>query len=170
MSQRSSGFFTITLSVVLLFGFTHGLVAAQADDTAAIRKLVEQFFSAYAKEDIEGLMSLWSQDSTELTTSKQSFQKAFSDLNNIEVKNLDLRKVTLEADKATVRLQMEVSALDAKTGKPVDSLRKENRILRLVNQRGDWKVSQYVVTENELAVAMLASKSTAERRALFDAD
>ncbi|HEU4479187.1 MAG TPA: CHAT domain-containing protein [Pyrinomonadaceae bacterium] len=170
MSQPIPRLLTVTLFVLLVFGFTPGLVAAQTDDTAAIRKLVEQFFSAYAKEDIEGLMSLWSQDSTELTTSKQSFQKSFSDLNNIQVKNLDIRKVTIEADKATLRLQMEVSALDAKTGKPVDSLRKENRTLRLVKQRGDWKVSQYVVTENELAVAMLAAKTTAERRALFDAD
>lgn len=169
MSRHISRVFTLTLSLVLSFGFTPSLVAAQTDETAAIRKLVEQFFSAYAKEDIEGLMSLWSQDSTELTGSKQSFQKAFSDLNNIEIKNLSIRKVTIDTDKATVRLQMEISALDAKTGKRVDSLRKENRTFRLV-KRGDWKVSQYVVPENELAAALLAAKTTAERRALFDAD
>jgi CHAT domain-containing protein/ketosteroid isomerase-like protein len=167
--SHTSRLFTVTLSL-LLFAFTHGLVAAQTDDTSAIRKLVEQFFSAYAKEDVEGLMSLWSPDSTELTAGKESFQKAFGDLNNIEVKNLDIRKVTIEAGKATVRVQMEISALDAKTAKRVDSLRKENRTFRLVKQGGDWKVSQYVVPENELAVALLAAKTTAERRALFDAD
>lgn len=170
MSQPIPRLVSLLLFVVLLSGFSQGRVAAQTDDTAAIRKLVEQFFSAYAKEDIEGLMALWSQDSTELATGKQGFQKTFSDLNNIEVKNLDIRKVTIGANEAKVRLQVELSALDAQTGKPADDLRKENRTLRLVKQRGDWKVSQYDLSENELAVAMLAAKTPAERRALFDAD
>ena len=167
MSQHISRLFTALFVVLLL---SQGLVSAQTDDTTAIRKLVEQFYSAYAKEDIEGLMSLWSQDSTELTASKQNFLQTFSDLNNIEVKNLDIRKVTIDANNANVRLQVELTALNAQTGKPAGDLRKENRTLRLVKQRGDWKVSQYVVSETELAVAMLAAKTAAERRALFDAE
>ena len=168
--QHISRFFTVSLLVVLLFGFNHGRASAQTDDTAPIRKLVEQFFSAYAKEDIDGLTSLWSQDSTELTASKQGFEKAFNDLKNIEIKNLDIRKVTIEANQATVRLQFDFSALNAQTGKSADSARKENRTLRLVKQGVDWKVSQYFPTENELALALLAAKTTAERRALFDAE
>jgi CHAT domain-containing protein/Tfp pilus assembly protein PilF/ketosteroid isomerase-like protein len=169
MSQQISCPFTVLLLLVVVV-LSQGLVSAQTDDTAAIRKVVEQFFSAYAKEDIEGLMSLWSQDSTELTATKQSFQKSVAELSNIEVKNLDIRKVTFEANEAKVRLQFEFNALDAKTGKPIDSSRKENRTFRLVKQSGDWKVLQYAPTENELAVAMLAAKTAAERRALFDAE
>ena len=124
MSQHISRLVSSLLFVVLLFGFSPGLVSAQTEDTAAIKKLVEQFFSAYAKEDIEGLMSLWSQDSTELTASKQSFQKAFNDLKNIEIKNLDIRHVTIEANEAKVRLKVELSALNAQTGKPAERFRK----------------------------------------------
>ena len=170
MSQHIPRLVSLFLFAVLLFGCSQGFVSAQTDDTAAVRKVVEQFFSSYAKEDIEGLMSLWGQDSTELTASKESLQKTFTDFKNIEVKNVDIRKVTIEANEATVRLQVELSALNAQTGKPADNLKKENRILRLVKQRGDWKVSQYVLSETELAVAMLAAKTQAERRALFDAD
>ncbi|HEX7330147.1 MAG TPA: CHAT domain-containing protein [Pyrinomonadaceae bacterium] len=168
MSQPTARLFTLSfLLVVLLSGFS---VSAKTDDTAAIRKVVEQFFAAYAKEDLDGLVSLWSQDSPELTATKEGFQKSFTDLKNIEIKNLDIRKVTIEADKATVRVQFDFSALNAETGKSADSVRKENRVFRLVNQQGAWKVSQYYPTENELALAMLAAKTTAERRALFDAE
>ena len=168
MSQPTSRLFTVFfLFVVLLSGFS---VSAQTDDTAAIRKVVEQFFAAYAKEDLEGLFSLWSQDAPELTATRDGFQKSFTDLKNIETKNLDIRKVTIEANEAKVRLRFDFSALNAQTGKSADSVRKENRTLRLVNQHGAWKVSQYYPTENELALAMLAAKTTAERRALFDAE
>jgi CHAT domain-containing protein/tetratricopeptide (TPR) repeat protein len=143
---------------------------AQVDDMAAIRKVVEQFFAAYAKEDLEGLMSLWSERSSDLSAVKQNLTKTFNDHRNIEVKNLDISKVTIEAGEAKVRLNAEVTALDAKSGKPAEDFGRENRTLRLIKERGDWKVLQYAVSEEELAAAIMAAKTEDEKRALFDAN
>jgi CHAT domain-containing protein/Tfp pilus assembly protein PilF/ketosteroid isomerase-like protein len=160
----------VVFLVLSLHGFNQDQIFAQADDSAAISSLVERFFAAYAKEDIEGLMSLWSGNATELASGKQSFIKTFADHENIEVTNLAIGKTTVAAEKAKVRLMFESSALNARTGKPADGFGKMNRTMHLVKEQGGWKVSQYAVSEQELAAAIAAADSEAERRALLEAD
>src|ERR1041384_1080997 len=90
---------------------------AQNDEQAQIRQLVQQFFAAYTKEDIEGLMSLWS-DKSDLKASRETFLTTFQDLQDINLKSLDISKITIGPDEAKVLLKVELSAVDAKTGKP----------------------------------------------------
>jgi CHAT domain-containing protein/tetratricopeptide (TPR) repeat protein len=144
---------------------------AQDDEQARIRVLVQQFFAAYSKEDIEGLMSLWS-DKSDLKASRETFLTTFQDLQNINVKSLDISKITIGSDEAKVLLKVELSAVDAKTGKPAELFIKENRnrTLYLSRQQQRWKVRQYIATEEELADALIAINTEAERRALFDAN
>ena len=144
---------------------------AQDDEQAQIRQLVQQFFAAYTKEDIEGLMSLWS-DKSDLKASRETFLTTFQDLRDINVKSLDISNVTIGPDEAKVLLKVELSAVDAKTGKPAELFIKENRnrTLYLTKQQQRWKVRQYIATEEELADALIAINTEAERRALFDAN
>lgn len=144
---------------------------AQDDEQAQIRVLVQQFFAAYSKEDIEGLMSLWS-DKSDLKASRETFLTTFQDLQDINVKSLDISKITIGSDEAKVLLKVELSAVDAKTGKPAELFIKENRnrTLYLSRQQQRWKVRQYIATEEELADALIAINTEAERRALFDAN
>ena len=162
--------FLVIISVLTLPGFNQGRAFAQADDDSAIRNLVERFFAAYVKEDIEGLMSLWSANAAELAASRQKFIKTFAEHQNIGVMNLAMGQVTIEAEKAKVQLKFASNALSAATGKPADGLGKMNRTMYLVKEGGTWKVSQYAATEQELAATLAATESEAERRKLFNAD
>ncbi|HEY0547370.1 MAG TPA: CHAT domain-containing protein [Pyrinomonadaceae bacterium] len=152
---------------VSLTGFKPLPVFAQADDEAAIRRLVENFFAAYQKEDIEGLMSLWSEHSGDLAASRQSLQQTFSDYRNIEVKKLDIGKVAVEADKAKLQLTFEMSAVNTKTGKPADDFGKLSRIMQVVREGAGWKVWRYVSVEEDFAADLLAAKNEEERKMLL---
>ena len=170
MSYLINRLTALILLCVVLFTCFQQQSFAQADDVAAIRKVVDQLVAAYAKEDLEGLMSLWSERSPDLANARQNFTKSFNDYQNIEVKNPDIGKVTFEAGEAKLRLKAEVSAVDAKSGKPAENLGKVNRNVRLIKEGGDWKILQYSVSEVELAAAIIAAKTEDEKRALFDAD
>jgi CHAT domain-containing protein/Tfp pilus assembly protein PilF/ketosteroid isomerase-like protein len=153
---------------VSLSGLRSLPVFAQADEGAAIRLLVERFFAAYQKEDLEGLMALWSERSGDLAANKQSLQQTFDANHNIEVKSLDIVKVATEAGKAKVQLVVEVSALNTKTGKPADGFGKMTRIMQVVQEGAGWKVWRYVSDEEDFAADLLAAKNEEARQLLLN--
>lgn len=157
---------------VVLAGATPIEVPAQEEEQARIRQVVQQFFDAYAKEDIEGLMALWSEKSNP-QASRESFLKVFEAYQNIEVKSLVIGEITVASGEAKVLLKLELGAVDAKSeGKRAATFIKENRhrTLLLVKQETQWKVRQYSATEEAFADSLLTIKTEAERQALFDAN
>lgn len=160
---------------LVLSGATPVKLLAQEDDQTQIRELVKQFFAAYAQEDIERVMALWSEKSNPQAT-RDDFLKVFQDYQNIEVKSLDIREITIASGEAKVLLKLELGAVDAATGQPADLpadlfiKENRNRTLQLAKQGERWKVRQYTATEEALADSLLAIKTTAERQKLFDAN
>jgi CHAT domain-containing protein/Tfp pilus assembly protein PilF len=147
------------------------LPTASADDAADLKALVGRFFAAYAREDLEGLMSLWSAQSPELATRRQAMQQTFAAHDNIEVKSLAILKITAEAGNPAspfkVRVAVDMSAVDAQTGKPAASFGKMTRTLYLVKENNSWKVWRYVVSGQELVEALLLAKTKEERARLL---
>ena len=170
MSYRTKRLIVVSLLTVLT-GASPIWARAQDDEQVQIRRLVQQFFAAYAKEDIEGLMALWSEKS-DLQATKERFAKTFQEQQSIDVKSLVIGKITIGSDEAKVLLKVELSAVDAKTGKPAELFVKDNqnRTLHLTKQQERWKVRQYTATEEELADALIAINTEAERRSSFDAN
>ena len=156
---------------VVISGATPVAVLAQEDDQSQIRQLVQQFFAAYAQEDIERLMALWNEKSNP-QASREGFLKVFQDYQNIEVKSLAIGEIKITSGEAKVLLKIELGAVVEKSGKPAEIFVKENRnrTLDLVKQEGQWKVRQYTATEEELADRLLAIKTEPERQKLFDAN
>lgn len=161
--------------LVVISAATPAVVPAQEDEQTQIRQLVQQFFAAYAQEDIERLMALWSEKATP-QASRDNFLKAFQDYQNIEVKSLVFKDIAIAPGEAKVLLKLELGAIDAQSGKPPDFpaelfiKENRNRTLHLVKQEQRWKVRRYVATEEELADSLLAIKTEAERQKLFDAN
>lgn len=156
---------------VVISGATPVEVLAQEDEQAQIRQLVQQFFTAYAREDLEGLMALWSEKSN-LQATREDVLKVFQDYQNIEVKSLVIGQITIASGEARVLLKVELGAVDAKSGKPAEIFVKENRnrTLHLAKQEEWWKVRQYSATEEAFADSLLAIRTEAERQTLFDAN
>lgn len=142
-------------------------LAQGSGDTAEIRGLVERFYSAYRKEDLDALMSMWSEKATDLAAGRQSFQQTFGELRDIEIKKLEVGKVSIEGNRAEVRLVVEVSATSEKTGKNAEGLGLMTRAMRLVREASGWKVWQYLSDEEDFAAQLLAAGTEEARAALL---
>jgi CHAT domain-containing protein/tetratricopeptide (TPR) repeat protein len=172
VSYRFARFVTniLSIGIIIGFSFSHSSSASwQSADEMALGSLTERFFATYQKQDLDVLMSLWSEKSPDYAASKQSFQQSFA-ANKIELKSTTMGKLTLDGEKASRRVLMDSRAVDVKTGKPADGFGKLNRTLHFVKEGGVWKVSRFVSSEEELAAAIAAAKTEEERKALLEAD
>src|SRR5262249_1802831 len=125
----------------------------QSSDETTLRALATEFFEAITKKDLDGFIRLWSTKSPDITARKQEMQKLSAEQEKIEVKGLTVRKVTIEGEKAQAQVEVEMSAVEAKTGKPAAGFGKKNRKLRCVKEEGVWKVWREESAEEELAAA-----------------
>ena len=139
----------------------------QSADEVAARALVERFFDAYRKEDLELLTSLWSEKSPDLAAGRQSLQRTFDAYEKIEVTGLEIRKAAAAGEQLLVRVAFEMSAADAKTNRPASGMGKKQRTLRLVREGGAWKVWKYAPSEEDLARELAAAAGDEQRRALL---
>jgi len=136
-------------------------------DEAALRALVQDFYAGYAKKDLDGFLRLWSARAPELAARRHTMQKLFADHEKIEIKDLVIRKMAIEGEKAKLRVEVEMSALEVKTGKPAASLGKMIRALEAVKEEGAWKVWREAPAEDDLANALTLLKTDDERSALL---
>lgn len=158
----------LLLCVVIGFNCLTSTASPQTDNQTAIRGLVEKFFAAYQKEDLDGLMSLWSEKSADYASGKRSFQQAFAAYEKLEVKNLAFGAVAVTNEQATALLMIEVSALDATTAKPAENLGKMNRTLQMIKEGEAWKISRYFATEEDFATELVAAPTAEQRRRLLN--
>src|SRR4030095_11183764 len=98
-----------------------------ATDDAALRVLVDELYGSYAKKDLDGFLRLWSAKSPELAARRETVQKLFVDNEKIEVKGLLIRQMAFEGEKAKLRVELEMSAIEVKTSKPAAGLGKKVR-------------------------------------------
>ena len=125
---------------------------AQSDEQAGVRHVVEQFFAAFQKKDLPGVMALWSEKSPDLVAGRQTMQQTFARYRTIEVKNPGLDKITVETNKATVQLIGELSVVRMQMSAPATALRMSWTI-ELVKETGGWKIlSQALFTSKRLTI------------------
>ena len=140
---------------------------AQSSDEAAIRKLAENYFAAYAKEDLDAITKMWSDKSPDLVQAKSKLKEFFSRNDQIESKNLTLRRLAIDGDRATALVTIEVAATDARTKTPSEGLGKVNQEMSFVREAGEWRIWHSGSAEEELAGRLIAAKSDADREALL---
>ncbi len=136
-------------------------------DEAALRAVAQQFFAAYAKKDLEGFTGLWSAKSPEIQARRKVMEERFVGIEKIELKSLAFRDLTIEGDKARVRVMVEMNALDSKTGKAAAGFGKMNRSLEFIKESDGWEVWRESSSEEELASALVATKTDEERTKLL---
>jgi CHAT domain-containing protein/tetratricopeptide (TPR) repeat protein len=156
------------LIVCLMFSAMLPAVAQTAEDST-LRALVERFFAAYRQKDIQSLMMLWSREAPDLAANEQAMRRTFAENDRIQLESLTVLEMAADKDKALVRVLLNVSAVEAKTGRAAVGFGKMSRTLHLVKERGEWKVWQYVSGEEELAAALADAKTEEKRRALLEA-
>jgi CHAT domain-containing protein/tetratricopeptide (TPR) repeat protein len=140
---------------------------AQAADETALRSLAEQFFRAFAGKDLAAYLSLWSEKAPDFKSLPRSTQNLFAALDRIEVKNLNVSKVTATQEKGSARLTVEISAIDVKTGQPSAQFGKMNRALQFVREESGWKIWRYLSADEDLAERLNEARTDEERAALL---
>ncbi len=68
----------VLLALCLFFSPTSAKGNVQAVDEAAIRALVDHYFSAYSREDLDAIAQLWSDKSPNLGAAKGRLKEFFS--------------------------------------------------------------------------------------------
>lgn len=138
--------------------------AASAADEAALRALAQEFYAAYAEKDLDGFLRLWSAKAPELGARQQAMQKLFADHEKTELKILTVRNVMVDGDKAKLRVDVEMSAVETKTDKLAAGLGRRNRSLHCIKDDGVWKVWQEISAAESLAEQLAVCRRTKSPR------
>ena len=168
--QRAAFQLSLILVVALCFQPSNHAQKNSLDTETTLRSLIDELFVAYASEDVEGYMKLWSAKAPDLEARRKALQDFFTANDKIEAKSVAIRKVKLESEKASMRVALEMTALNVKTGKPAVSFGQINRTFDFVKEEGRWSVWREVAAEEDLAAALIAAKTQDERASLLVAE
>src|SRR5262249_20654328 len=159
-------------AVLLALGFWFSATAregwVQPGDEATIRSLIERYFAAYAREDLDAITRMWSDNSPELAANRKRLEGLFAGNERIEVKMLSIRRIEVDGDAARARVSVEISAIEAKTGRPATGFGSQNCSFQLVKERGGWKISREETSEQELASLLVNAINEKDRQDLLD--
>ncbi len=138
-----------------------------ASDEARLRLEVSKYFESFAKKDLDDLLRHWSAGSPEFEARKKKLQQEFAANDHFEVRNLAIRKLTFEDDRASAQVTLEITATDSKTSQPGSAFEKMNRIMDFVKESGFWKIVRDASAEEDLATALIAVRTDEERDSLL---
>jgi CHAT domain-containing protein len=148
--------------------------AATAQDDATLRSLTEKYFAGFAKKDLDQAMSIWTPLSAQYEPTKKKLRELFAANSKIEVSKLVVRKIAVDSprEEATMRVEVEISATDAKSSTPAAGFGTMHRTLTFSTRDKDtWKLWREATSEIEdLAEALVAAKTDDERKALLAAN
>jgi CHAT domain-containing protein/Tfp pilus assembly protein PilF/ketosteroid isomerase-like protein len=156
-----------------MFGFvfcSNAGFAQTPDDAAQVRSVARSFLDAYQRKDVDALIALWSSNTAERETFIADFRQTISLIGSIEMKNVEIRRLSVEGTSAILRIRLDIQATDLKSGQPAAGFGPQNRTLRLTKEDGQWKVSQYEASERELAAKLLSAKTESDQNALLAAE
>jgi CHAT domain-containing protein len=138
----------------------------------AVGAVIEKYFALYADKDLDRMMSLWSRESPDYATTRQALEKQLA-TENAKIGHLTITRVTIEGERASLRLDVEVTSASQESQGPQHQLRS----FRLINQAGVWKIWQNLSSYDELAAALdnianveECSKLLAEQKELVNSE
>src|SRR5262245_40456391 len=147
---------------------SHASATQNSTEEPALRALAESFYNTWAAKDLDGFLRLWSAKSPELEARQKSSADLFANSARIEVSGLLFRQFRIDAEKANLRVEVNVAVIDAQLNKEKEGYGKLRRTLECVKESGNWKVMREISTFDELAESVVAAKTDQERSAILD--
>src|SRR5262249_50910448 len=133
-------------------------------EEAALRSIVEKFFSAYGKKDLAGVVALWSEKSPNLATSKKTLQQRTASEDQ-SFSNPAISRVKVEGEKASLRVTIALTTINLKTQQKSEQRLVSN--FEFVKEGGEWKVWRYFLAAEDLAGTLVKVDSKAEQAKLL---
>ena len=162
-----------TRPLILVLGLVFvctNIANGQTSDDEILQSITKTFFDAYKRKDVDALVALWKVETPELSAFTADARQTFSAVGNIEIENLEFRRIVVNGSEAVVRVRLKMHATDSKSAQPAKGFGQMNRTLRLIKDGSVWKVSNYEPSERELAVALLFAKTENERAARLESE
>jgi CHAT domain-containing protein len=135
---------------------------------AGLRAFVEQYYTAYARKDVEAAVNRWSPQSPDLASHREALQRFFAANDKITVSNVEIKDPRFEGNRARFRVLLEMNATDSKSGKPTPDLGKMVRNFECVREADAWKLWHEGDALQELASTLVTAASEQERNALLE--
>src|SRR5215470_7505848 len=133
-------------------------------EEASLRIVVEEYFSAYGKKDLAGVVALWSERSPSLATYKQSLEQQFTS-EDLSFGRSAISRVKVESGKASLRVTIALTSINRK-----NQQKSEQRLVRIfefIREGKQWKVWRYAPAAEDLARALAKADNEAERAGLL---
>jgi CHAT domain-containing protein/Tfp pilus assembly protein PilF len=165
------GHWSLVIALCLLASLHPLHPSPSADDAVALKAVVDKFFDAFAKKDLDGFMSLWSQKSPDYASRKQGMQRFFA-ANDYTFAILAISRVQVEGDAASLRatLRVAVDMTSRPSAQPSNRPTTQRLIgnFALVKEEGAWKVWRFSSAFDDLAAALSAAKTEEGARLLLE--
>jgi CHAT domain-containing protein/tetratricopeptide (TPR) repeat protein len=142
-------------------------ICARQSDELQLKAVVAELSAAYTEKDLARFTQLWSRASPDLAGRKRAVEALFATNEKIEAKVVEIGRVKIEPGKASLRATLEVSGVEAGTGRPSTGLGKLTRAIYFVREGEAWKLWKDVAAEEELAARLVAAKNDDERASLM---
>jgi CHAT domain-containing protein/tetratricopeptide (TPR) repeat protein len=133
-------------------------------EEASLRVVVEEYFSAYGKKDLAGVVALWSERSPSLATYKQSLERQFTS-EDLSFGRSAISRVKVEREKAILRVTIALTSINRKNQEK--SEQRLVRIFEFIREGKQWKVWRYAPAAEDLARALAKADNEAERAGLL---
>lgn len=161
ITMRITG--ALTTIIFLLINISESMKsrAQSGDEEIAIKAVVRAFFDRYSAKDLEGAMSLWSENSPAYHDRKAALQEIFSQTGEIKLKSLSLGSIRIVDMQARAPVAVELSGKDKATGRDSPHLGKLDRCVYLSKEEGAWRIWLYA--PSSLIDALFSARGKPER-------
>jgi CHAT domain-containing protein len=144
-------------------------INAQTDSTAQLNAFVLKAYNAYQQKDRQTLLSLHSESSPYFAEFREMISKDFSRRQNVRSEKKLIRpiKADVQADKATLRLVVNMDFRDIETGREAEGFPEWDHTLYLVKEQGAWKLWRFTDTAEEFVGIYLKATTDDERASII---
>jgi tetratricopeptide (TPR) repeat protein len=142
---------------------------APSPDEVALRSLVVKYFDAYAKKDLDAVMSLWGKDAQGVASRSDLLRRMFA-IEDYRFSEPAISRIKVEGGRASARVVVERDATrlrGSSTSIVKSTLRSD---MSFVMENGEWRFWSEAPAVAGLANALAEAKTDAEREALLTGD
>jgi CHAT domain-containing protein/Tfp pilus assembly protein PilF/uncharacterized protein YchJ len=140
--------------------------AAGDSDRAPVEAVVRRFYAAYAGGDLEALLATWKPDAPALAAFRETTAPVLR-ARCMTLHALTFDSVAVAGERAAVSVHVMLSKSARTMPERYDP---HSATLQLIRVGGDWRVTQWMLREEEFADRLAAAHSDAEREALLQGE
>ncbi|MFN0083908.1 MAG: CHAT domain-containing protein [Blastocatellia bacterium] len=160
----------IALTLSLIQPRLHSMAAidpgAGYDAESDLRELIETLYARYCRKDLDGYFQLWSPRSPSTGRRREQMRRAFAATGEAELLRLEVLRVRIDGERASARFRLEIRMSGGGSTEP----QAMSRSIECVAESGVWRVWRDDRLEDEVADALLAAGSDADRGALLESE